>query len=460
VTFVGIESRSRLSLNDLLARARAWLGDGSDHSIARRAAGAAFLIRVASAAIAFGSQVLLARFMGGFEFGIFVYVWTCLLLVGGFVDLGLASSAQRFIPEYSEHGALAKLRGFLSGSRWLAFAIATALAILGALAVSLLRPLLDDYTIVPLYLACIALPVHGVMHTQDGIARSYNWIALALVPPYILRQFVMVGLMAAAFFAGLPTDAVTAVALAGFSLWLVAFGQTFALNRKLKKEIPAGPKDYEIRRWLAVSLPMFLVESLYLLLLYIDVVVLKAFRAPEEIAVYYAANKTLAFVAFVYFAVAAAAAHRFTEYHVAGDHARLADFAADAVRWTFWPSLAATVLVLACGWPLLWLFGTQFVAGYGLMFVLAIGLLARAAIGPGERLLNMLGQQRACALAAATAVAINLALCLVLIPRYGIMGAATATSAAFCVESLMIFLVARRRLGIHLFVFGRPAAGV
>ena len=32
------------------------------------------------------------------------------------------------------------------------------------------------------------------------------------------------------------------------------------------------------------------------------------------------------------------------------------------------------------------------------MFILAIGLLARATVGPVERLLNMLGEQRACAL--------------------------------------------------------------
>ena len=36
----------------------------------------------------------------------------------------------------------------------------------------------------------------------------------------------------------------------------------------------------------------------------------------------------------------------------------------------------------------------DFVAGYPLMFILAIGLIARAAVGPAERLLNMLGEQR------------------------------------------------------------------
>jgi hypothetical protein len=45
----------------------------------------------------YGTQVLLARWMGGFAFGIYVYVWTWVLLIGGLVDFGL-SSAQRFVP--------------------------------------------------------------------------------------------------------------------------------------------------------------------------------------------------------------------------------------------------------------------------------------------------------------------------------------------------------------------------
>ena len=47
-----------------LARVRAWLADAGHSSLAQRVAGAAFLIRVASAAVIYLSQVLLARWMG------------------------------------------------------------------------------------------------------------------------------------------------------------------------------------------------------------------------------------------------------------------------------------------------------------------------------------------------------------------------------------------------------------
>lgn len=433
---------------------RAWLSGDDHRTVAQRIAGTAFLIRIVSAALAYGTQVALARWMGSHEFGIFVYVWTWVMLIGGLADLGLASAAQRFIPEYSENGALAKLRGYLAGSRWMAFSIATATALLCALAIHLARGFLDDYTIVPLLLACVCLPVYGVMHVQDGIARSFNWVNLALVPAYIVRQLVVVMLMAAAWLAGAPTDAVSAVIIAAASIWLTALGQMLLLNRKLATRVESGTKEYDIKNWIALSIPMFAVDSLYSMLMYVDVLVLKQFRSPDEIAIYYAALKTLSLVAFVYFAVSAASAHRFAEYHVAGDRARLTAFLRDVVKWTFWPSLGATLLLLAAGWPMLWLFGKNFVSGYHLMFIFAIGMLARASIGPAERFLVMLGEQRACALIAALAFAVNLGLCLLLVPRFGIEGAAWSITTAFILESALLFLVAKQKLGFHIFVFG------
>jgi len=447
---------ARLSVAAVTSRVRAWLADGSDRSLAQRTAGAAFLIRVASAGVLYLSQVLLARWMGTFEFGIYVYVWTWVLLIGTLSDFGLAIAAQRFIPEYSERKAYALLRGFHTGSLWLVVAIATAMAAVGAIGIRIIEPWLENYLVLPLYLACISLPLYTLGNMLDGIARTYNWVNLALVPPYIVRPLLLIVVMAAAHFTGLASDGVTAMTAAVFATWATAIVQLVLVQRQLRTRVERGPKAYAVGAWFKTAIPIFMVGSFFLLLTYTDILVLQQFRSPDEVAVYYAAAKTLALVAFVNFSVAAAATHKFTEYHVAGDRARLAAFLADAIRWTFWPSLVATMLILALGKPFLWLFGPKFLEGYGLMFVLALGLLARGAVGPVERLLNMLGEQRACAGVYATAFAINLGLCLTLIPRLGGMGAAIATSCAVLAESIMLFFVTKHRLGLHVFVWGRP----
>jgi hypothetical protein len=51
---------------------------------------------------------------------------------------------------------------------------------------------------------------------------------------------------------------------------------------------------------------------------------------------------------------------------------------------------------------------------------------------------------------------VNLSLCVVLIPRLGIEGAAVATSTAIVCESIALFLVAKHGLGFHVFIVGGP----
>src|SRR5215472_7617336 len=124
-----------------LARLKATFAGGtSEASVTRRLAGTIFVIRVISAAFAYLSQILLARWMGGSDYGIYVYVWTWVLLLGSMMDFGISTSAQKIIPEYRASGAHALLRGFLSGSRWMTFAVSSAISLLLAGIVKLLSP--------------------------------------------------------------------------------------------------------------------------------------------------------------------------------------------------------------------------------------------------------------------------------------------------------------------------------
>jgi O-antigen/teichoic acid export membrane protein len=446
-------------IGNAVARVYALFTGDSDTSLVRRLAGAAFLIRVISAAIAFVAQILLARWMGGFEFGIYIYAWTWVLLIGGMADLGLGSAAQRFIPEYTEHKQYALLRGFISGARWLALLSACVIAGIGAIAVTILSPYIDPKTVVPLYCSCAALPMFGLWSVQSGIARSYNWVNLGLTPNYVQRQLVLLALMGVAYAVGLRTGAVTATIVGVIALSSVSISQLFILNRRLKTVVESGPKAHAVYSWLATSSPIFVVEAFYLLLTYSDVIVLQQFRPPDEVAIYYAAAKTLAFVAFIYYSVSQTIAHKFAEYHVSGDSTRLAAFLRQAVRLTFWPSLGSIIVLLALGKPILRLFGHGFDSGYYLMFIIAIGLLARASVGPAERLLNMLGERRSCALVYAASFALNIGLCIGLIPWIGLAGAAIANSVALVFESAGLFFVAKYRLGLHCFIFGGPKVG-
>ena len=150
---------------------------------------------------------------------------------------------------------------------------------------------------------------------------------------------------------------------------------------------------------------------------------------------------------FVYFAVKAGVAQRYAHF-THGEPARLAAFARETVSWTFWPSLLMAMLVLALGKPMLVLFGPEFTRGYPLLFLLVFGVVARAAVGPCESLLTMSGNQNICAAVYALTLAFNIGLNVVLIPLFGLWGAAIATTFAMIFEAGALSFTVWRKLGI------------
>src|SRR6202051_2337612 len=180
----------------LRARLGASLRGSSEASVTKRLAGAIFIIRVISAALAYLSQILLARWMGGSDYGVYVYVWTWVLLLGSMMDFGISASAQKIIPEYRTRGEHALLRGFLSGSRWMTFVVSSMVSLLLAGLITLLAPRIAAGDIVPLYIGCVTLPAFVGANTQEGIARSHDWMRLGLMPQFIVRQSLIIGFTA------------------------------------------------------------------------------------------------------------------------------------------------------------------------------------------------------------------------------------------------------------------------
>lgn len=438
------------------------LFDGAgDGATTRRLAGTVFAIRVFGAALAYATQILLARWMGESDYGVYAYIWTWLITLGSVLDLGMAVSAQKFIPLYRREDP-ELLRGFLRASRLLTFAAASVAALLLAGVVAVVTPWIDPRFVSPSYLGCLALPAFVAANMQDGIARSHDWMKLAQIPQFVARHALTVGFTAGFVALGFKLGATAATAISVVAIWLAMAGQFFLLRGHLSAKVSPGPRRYAMRTWITTALPILAVEAFYLLLTNTDIVILQLYHSSADVGVYFAVVKTYALVVFVHYAIATAATHRFSEFHAAGDRERLVRYLEIAVKWTFWPSLAAVLLLLVAGKSLLWLFGPRFAEGYWVMPLFAVGVLARAAIGPVERLMNMLGEQWLCATIYAVAFVLNLGGCLVLVPRYGIYGAAASTSIALVVESVLLYVATRRRLGLHAFAWkwrsrARPA---
>lgn len=456
-----LPARHATRLKPLLERLELIARGGDELAETQRMALIAFAIRVGSAVIAFASQVVLARLMGSFEYGIFVFVWVLAVILGNLSCLGFHATVIRFLPEYRASGTAEDIRGLTATARVFAVLSATVIAACGILAILALGDRVESYYVAPLIIGAFALPMIALGDVLDGTARANNWPVHALSPTYLIRPvlILLAALCASRWFGEITAQLALTGAL--IATYLTTLAQHAVILRKLGTLFSRGNLNFHLRAWIAVALPIFLIEGFYFLLTNADVVIVGLYLPPERVAVYFAAAKTMALVHFVYFAVKAAAAPRFSTLVSTGRAAELAEFASQTARWSFWPSLLVGLAAIAAAPLLLSLFGPGYLDGRIVMIILLGGILAKATVGPAEMLLSMTGHQNVCAGVYAVALGVNLILNIWLIPRLGITGAATATMSAMICEAVLLHITARRRLGIVQFValdqFGRPA---
>jgi O-antigen/teichoic acid export membrane protein len=442
----GPSARDRFSARDQIGKV---MGDGGgDRLRARRDAILAFLVRCVSAALLYLTQVVMARWMGASEYGIYVTVWTAVIMLGGVTSLGLNLGVMRLVSVHREAGDMAALRGLMLGSRAIAVVMAVGFVMAGYAGLAVVQ--MSDGHRAAASIALLCLPLLAMTDMQDGIGRGHGWMMPALVPPYVLRPLLLLGAMSVAVALGHPMVAATAAMAVVAAVVATALVQAVWLNRKLANELAGGPRRYPVRLWIASSLPLLGIAGAELALQNTDIMVLSRFAAPSEVAMYFAAGKTMSLIMFVHYAVGSAMASRFAGLKERGDTAGLRIAVRDAVTWTFWPSALAAALILIAGKPLLSLFGPGFSDGYPIMAILVIGLLVRSSTGPAEILLNMMGEQRICAAVMTGGAVIGLVMNLALVPVWGATGAAIGTATALASVGIMNAYVVRSRLGFDV----------
>jgi len=411
-----------------------------------------FAIRAASAALLFLTQIVLARWMGAAEYGIFVAAWTCVLVLGGLCGLGFATATMRLAPQYTASGDYASFYGLLSGSRRVALVSSCTIALAGFLVLWLRGDFADPSHALPMSLALLCLPIFAFADVQDGLGRGQGWTIEAITPHYILRPLALVVLIPLASVLGFPDDAVSGMAIALATLLFATTLQTVLLGRRIGIAIPVRAPAYHFPQWFRISLPLLAGSICDLAIQNADILLLAVFQPSKETGIYYAAAKTAGLALFIHYAVGTAYAGRIAAAHALNDTAAVNDLVSKAVRWTFIPSAVVMVAILVVGYPVLAGFGETFTDAYPLMFVLAVGILAKAATGPADTILNMLGHQRASALSIGLAAVISITLNVILIPRWGVTGAAIATSSALIAASAFNWYAARKLEGLNLFV--------
>lgn len=386
----------------------------------------AFAIRVASAAIAYLAHILLARWLSLDQYGLFAAVWTWLLIVGGTLPLGFNVAVIGRLPHYLAAGDHPHARGLVATALGLTLALSALVAGV-AIAHVAWRPDVAGEALAPLAtLALLCLPLLALGEVNEGLARAMGWMGAALIPAYIARPVLMLAAAGALYASGTTLDAATILACALFAVVVTTLLQSGWIALGLLRITRSGRTRLALGPWLLLSLPMLVTEVCELLLASLDLLFVAAWVGPTEAGLYFAAQRSIALIGFISFAVGAATASAVAAARA--DHARLGQEIRRAATLAFWPSLAGALALVAAGPYLLGLFGPQFTEGMPIVAILAVGFVARSFVGPAELLLTVVGAGRACAVILTGHLALALVLNAILVPALGITGAALAAS--------------------------------
>jgi len=172
------------------------------------------------------------------------------------------------------------------------------------------------------------------------------------------------------------------------------------------------------------------------LILWLDTLLIGVFRPSSEVAVYVASTRYVLLVLFVGTAVTQAVAPQFGDLLARGEVRRAEVVYRAATVWNIlvtWPLL---VVLIVFAPVVLSVFGHEFETGAAVTRVLAASMLIATAVGPVDWILLMAGKSSWNLLNTAAALAINVALNVAFIPRYGIIAAGFAWGASVIVNNI------------------------
>lgn len=414
------------------------LGREESSRILVSGAASAFSVKVVGAVLTFATQVLLARILGVEGYGFFAYATSWMLLLSIPAQLGLRESLIRFIPEYEVTHQPGYIRGILGFAMKATFSAALLIAGLFALVLFWRPDFWPKEQIMVLWVMLAVLPIFTLNQIRESSLRAFRRVALAFAPEHIIRPIVLCGLCVLIFFfyKELPAWQAWLCNLGAFGLAFV-FGSWWLLQ-SLPREVRSAPPQKDLKQWLVISLPMFMMSGMNVVMNQSGVVLLGFFAPPAEVGVYAVCARIVILINFALISVNAIAGPMIAKLFHAGQKQELQKMLTLAARGIFAITFLAAVLLGLFGKYVLHLFGPEFVQGYGPLLILMLGQIVNALAGSVALIMNMTGHQNSAAKILGLSVLVNLSANLVLIPGYGVYGAAIATALSLAIWNLLM----------------------
>lgn len=390
-----------------------------------RLATISFVGRTIGKVTSYALLILVGRMLGSEALGLFAVGLVIIRVGGALSEFGCHTAVQRLIPEYRSRGDDSAVAG----------TIALALGIpilLGTLLVGLilaLWPLLVNVTAVeferPIWVLVLGIPLFGVILAAEGISRGFkNTFYGVLIKDFVhLGAALCFGIIAVWSSRGLLWIAIGFVA----SLVLGVIAALFSVYR-LNGTSGIRTVRFPIKRFVTYSAKSGIASFASRILRWTDVMILTIFVLASDIGLYEAAFQTAFILTFALSAANSIFPAVASEYYTTGEIEELGDIYTTLTKWATLITGLSIIGIIFFAPVFLSIFSSEFLAATSTLIILAIGRFIVSLVGPANYLLLMTDREWIETINTTVTAIINVIFNLILIPRYGILGAAIATT--------------------------------
>ncbi|MFH1025704.1 MAG: flippase [Nitrospirota bacterium] len=387
--------------------------------------------------ITYAYGIIIARFMGLSDFGVFFLGITIFNLITLFSLCGIEDGLMRFIGFHVQNKEVGKAKGLIRFSLYSAIVSGTAFGALcfffaDLIALNIFRK--PELATVLRFLS-IGIPISAVMTVTVASIRGFKNVVPYVFIRKVFMPLISIILSLIVIFMGghliglsvTYVGAMACAALLGFFM-LRSFLSSF-------EEGPVKRSSYE--QYLPFITTAFLVNTFLFIFAWCDLIILGILRSTGEVGVYFAAKKTALSLNLLLISLNSIFTPLISHLYSGNARDHLHDAFKTSTQWILIFGLPIFLVILFTSKELLSLFGAAFVEGQTCLIILALGQLFNLSAGSVGYLLMMTGYQRLMLVNVIVLVIIAIPLSVVLVSRYGILGAAYANASSIIIANIL-----------------------
>lgn len=403
--------------------------------------------------VGFFFKVYIARELGAEALGIYAMGLSIVTIVAGFSTVGLGRAGIRFISQYKAKAHWHFLRAYLQRTTFITLALGMILAVL----VYIFRFEISE-TIFKKpqgadYMAWFAILIflsslHGLMEAYaQGFQNVGKQTIIGSFIKFPVKIAATIGLLMLGY--GL-TGYIVGELIATFVsliLFLLLIWKLIPAPAKAVKSIKKIPWDKNL---LSLTGVFFGIKILSMFSGEIDKLVLGGFMSPADVGVYTIAMTLGGFIFILLRSLNTVFAPIIAELYAVGKHEEMKRIYYAATRWITLLSAPIAISLMAAGSSYLEIFGEEFTNGATALWIIAAGYLLNVSFGPIGMIAQMTGLEKPLFRFQIITQVISIALFWILIPLFGVVGAALAISVNNLVSNVLIGLLIKKKRNIFI----------